>query len=151
MTRHLVLAALVAAALTSRAAADGSWIFRPSYYSHEPATGQRVNQFTAEKAPYVRVDPTYQQSSYRHIRGGLRVGDSYDYQHIVETWGRGEEIRPYGEWLYPFREGATPFGPWGNPQGPWSLPFSPWFNPYGFGFPMPFMSPWGAVPYRPAP
>lgn len=158
MRRHLVLASVWAAACTAQALAD-SWVFRPSYYSHDPATGQRVNQYHAEKAPYARIDPTYQQSMYRHVQTALSVGGSGDYQHWVETWGRGEYLRPYEEWLYPFREGATPFGPWGNPRGPWSLPYSPWFNPYGWALPYGLPYPYGPptvyrlpapVPYPPA-
>ena len=128
--------------------ARGDWIFRPSYFTHNPTNGERVTQFAPEKAPVVAVDPTYQQSGYRHVRGALEVGGSFDYDHIVETWGRGDSIRPYGEWEYPFREGATPFGPWGNPRGPWSLPYSPWFNPYGYAIP-PRGMPWNGVPYFP--
>lgn len=158
MRRHLVLASVWAAACTAQALAE-SWVFRPSYYSHDPSTGQRVNQYHAEKAPYARIDPTYQQSMYRHVQTALSVGGSGDYQHLVETWGRGEYLRPYEEWLYPFREGATPFGPWGNPRGPWSLPYSPWFNPYGWALPYGLPYPYGPptvyrlpapVPYPPA-
>jgi hypothetical protein len=160
MRRHLVLVVAVAATGTAYAAmAETSWIFRTSYYSHDPATGKRVNQFAPEKAAYVRTDPTYQQSVYRHSRSGFEVGGSYDYTHTVETWGQGESIRPYGEWLYPYRTGATPFGPWGNPQGPWTTPFGSWSNPYGLGrlpnpmmpvAPMPYAAPM-AAPQQAAP
>lgn len=93
----------------------------------------------------VAVDPTYMQSGYRHYRSSIRVGGSADHVHVVQTWGLGELIRPYGEWLYPFRAGATPFGPWGNPQGPWTTPFGSWINPYGLGqLPNP---PWFFPPY----
>ena len=145
MRRHIALAAVLAAAGLCTTA-EASWIFRPSHYSHRPETGERVNQFAPEKPAYATVDPTYQRSGYRHVRGALEVGGSFDYSHTVETWGQGENIRPYGEWLYPYRAGATPFGPWGNPQGPWSLPFSPWFNPYGFGMPP---APWAPLPAVP--
>jgi len=134
MRRHLVLVvALAATGRASLAAADSSWIFRPSYYTHDTATGERVAKFAAEKPAYVRTDPTYRESVYRQTRSGFQVGDAYDYMHTVQTWGQGEKIRPYGEWLYPYRAGATPFGPWGNPQGPWTTPFGSWVNPYGLG------------------
>ncbi len=158
MTRQLVLAAMLIGPWACQALADG-WVFRPSYYSHDPATGQRVHQYRPEKAPYARIDPTYQQSMYRHVQSALSVEGSADYQHFVETWGRGEYLRPYEEWQFPFREGATPFGPWGNPQGPWSLPYSPWFNPYGWALPYGLPYPYGPptvyrlpapVPYPPA-
>ncbi len=139
MTRHLLLAfALATGALVGTVAADsndpsGSWIFRPSQYSHNPETGARVTRYAAPAKPYFEGDPTYQQSAYRHTNSSLRVGGSADHLHVVETWGQGDSIRPYGEWLYPYRAGATPYGPWGNPQGPWTTPFGSWSNPYGLG------------------
>jgi hypothetical protein len=109
-----------------------SWIFRPSKYSHDPVSGQRVAQFAPPRAPVRRIDGTYRESGYRHIRSSLRGPDgSADRTHVVQTWGAGESIRPYGEWQRPFREGATPYGPWGNSQGPWTTPFESWDNPYG--------------------
>jgi len=109
-----------------------SWVFRQSRYSHDPATGRRVNQFAPKAPSLVAVDPNYLQSGYRHKRSTLRGADgSADRLHVVETWGAGDSIRPYGEWLFPYRAGATPYGPWGNPQGPWTAPFDSWVNPYG--------------------
>ena len=104
-----------------------SWIFRPGYYTHSPVTGQRVAQYEPEQPSIVPTDPTYQESGYRHQL--VQAGN--DRLNIVQTWGAGTAIRPYGEWEYPYRAGATPFGPWGNPQGPWTLPFDSWQNPYG--------------------
>lgn len=147
MRRHLYVLATVLVAFGSCATAEASWIFSSSHYSHDPATGQRTSQYAQPAAPYVRVDPTYLQSAYRHNRSSLRVGGSADHLHVVETWGMGEFIRPYGEWLRPFREGATPFGPWGNPQGPWTDPFGAWENPYGLGR-LPY-SPWTYGDYGP--
>lgn len=150
MKRHLVfLLALAAFSPAGAGASEASWIFRPSHYTHDPKSGERVTQYAKEAPAYKPDDSTYEQSAYRHSRSSLRVGDSYDYLHLVETWGRGETIRPYGEWLYPYRAGATPFGPWGNPQGPWTTPFGAWVNPYGLGqLPIPPWSPWGYAPNR---
>jgi len=133
MRRHLALALVLVWA--APVAAQTSWIFQPSHFSHDPQTGQRTAQYAPPPTPFYRDDPTYRQSAYRHNRISIRVGDSSDNLHLVETWGAGEFIRPYGEWLRPFREGATPFGPWGNPQGPWTTPFDSWVNPYGLGRP----------------
>ncbi len=118
---------------TAAWASGPSWIFRPSQYTHDPATGERVAQFAAPPLSLKPDDPSFERSAYRHSRSGFSVGGTFDYLHTVETWGRGESIRPYGEWLYPFRAGATPYGPWGNPQGPWTTPFGSWVNPYGLG------------------
>ncbi len=109
-----------------------SWVFRQGRYSHDPATGHRVDQFAPKAPSLADVDPHYVRSGYRHKRSTLRGADgSADRVHVVETWGAGDSIRPYGEWQYPYRAGATPYGPWGNPQGPWTMPFDSWANPYG--------------------
>lgn len=142
MRWHLVTAiALPAFALTLTLPARAeSWLFKPSTFSHDPATGARVNQYAANRPAYVLSDGTYLQSGYRHMRFGLQSGGSADRLHVVETWGAGEAIRPYGEWQFPYRAGATPYGPWGNPQGPWTMPYDSWVNPYGQ---------WNRYPYLP--
>ena len=135
MRRHLVLLAVFSAlAPAAVGQAADSWIFRATRYTHDPESGQRVSQYARKQPAYVRDDPTYVQSGYRHNRSTLRgIGGSVDRRHTVETWGEGEMIRPYGEWQRPFRAGATPYGPWGNAGGPWTLPFESWDNPYGLG------------------
>ena len=111
---------------------ESSWIFQPSYFSHDPDNGKRVAQYAPEPTSYARDDPTYLESGYRHYQMAIVGPDgSADRLHVVQTWGLGELIRPYGEWEFPYRAGATPYGPWGNPQGPWTLPFDSWQNPYG--------------------
>jgi len=134
MMRHLAFASTLAVGMLLVSTVEGDWAFKQSYYSHDLTSGQRVAQHSPGETPYARVEPNYQQSAYRHQR--IRIGGprgSADNIHIVETWGEGESIRPYGEWLRPYRAGATPYGPWGNPQGPWTLPFDSWVNPYGLG------------------
>ena len=151
MKRHLVILAAVAVlGPAPLARAESSWVFRPSYYSHDPATGERTAQFAPKAPSLAPVDPNYVRSGYRHKRSTLRGADgSADRMHLVETWGAGADIRPYGEWLFPYRAGATPYGPWGNPQGPWTAPFDSWVNPYGLLNHHPFFSypgPYGGSP-----
>jgi len=143
MIRQLVLAiVLPVIALVFAAPADAGWIFKRSTYSHDPVTGARIDQYAAKKPAFAPADPTYLQSGYRHIRSSIRgAHGSADRLHLVQTWGAGDAIRPYGEWQRPYRAGATPYGPWGNPQGPWTLPFESWYNPYGLG-----QIPWSARP-----
>ena len=118
--------------LVLTAAAEADWFFQPSRYTHEPASGQRVAQYTPEVTPYARDVSNFVESGYRHTRTSIRgAGGTADHTHVVQTWGQGELMRPYGEWQRPYRAGATPYGPWGNPQGPWTLPFDSWVNPYG--------------------
>jgi hypothetical protein len=141
MTRHIALLVVLAASASAGTAAASSWIFQPSYYSHSPETGQRVVQYQPEQPAIAPFDPTYQESGYRQSTASIRVGNSSDHIHVVQTWGQGENIRPYGEWLFPYRAGATPYGPWGNPQGPWTLPFDSWQNPFALGQMQ--QGPWG--------
>ena len=150
MKRHLACIAVLAALTTSGVKGEeSSWIFRPSYFSHTPETGQRVVQYQPEEPVIVRCDPTYQESGFSYSHSSVQVGQNEDHLHIVQTWGRGDAIRPYGEWEYPYRAGATPYGPWTNsqgawgyPQGPWGLRPNPWQNPYGPG-PSP-RTPWAS-------
>jgi hypothetical protein len=124
---HATFFLLIIFVVPAAPASDVSWVFGPGYYTHSPVTGQRVAQYEPERPSIVPTDPTYQESGYRHQV--IEAGN--DRLNLVQTWGAGTAIRPYGEWEYPFRAGATPFGPWGNPQGPWTLPFDSWRNPYG--------------------
>jgi hypothetical protein len=110
------------------------WIFLPSLYTHDPGTGRRVTQYQPIPPVYLPFDPTYQESGFHYTQQILRgPHGSVDALHMVQSWGEGYQIRPYGEWEYPYRAGATPYGPWGNPQGPWTLPFDSWQNPFAVG------------------
>jgi hypothetical protein len=153
MIRHFTLASIAAVGLLIAASgASADWAFKKSYFSHDPASGQRVARYAAGTTPYTTPEDNFKRSGYRHQRIRQRgPRGSADNLHLVETWGEGEFIRPYGEWLYPYRAGATPYGPWGNPNGPWTSPFGSWVNPYGLGrLPHP---PWphygGYPPYFP--
>ena len=126
---HAIFLVLSSFAVARAEASDVSWVFLPGYYTHSPLTGQRVAQYEPERPSCVPIDPTYQESGYRHQT--IHAGD--EWLNLVQTWGAGTAIRPYGESLYPYRPGATPYGPWGNPQGPWTLPYNSWQNPYAQG------------------
>jgi hypothetical protein len=150
MRRHLLtLLALLPLTLAVAANVHADWIFLASTYSHNPATGERVNQYAQPAPSYNLSDDTYVRSGFRHNHISIQAGGSQDHMHVVETWGRGEWIRPYGEWERPYRAGATPYGPWGNPQGPWTLPFDSWNNPYGLG--RYYGNPWGMMQQGPMP
>ena len=133
----------VSMAANASAVEGSSWVFQRSRFSHAPTTGKMVTQYAPKEPSYVPVDPTYRRSGYRHQRINWRgPSGSADRMHIVDTWGDGGSIRPYGEWQRPFRAGATPYGPWGNAQGPWTTPFESWSNPYGS---------WNRYPYYGSP
>ena len=130
--RHLALvAALPLVTLLGAAAADAGWTFNRSYFSHDPLSDTRVAQYAPPRTRYAPSESNSRQSGYRHIRSSIRVGGNADHLHIVETWGDGEWIRPYGEWQYPFRPGSTPWSPWMNPWGPRSGPMGSYDNRYG--------------------
>jgi hypothetical protein len=141
---HTIIFVLTAMIAPAAKASDVSWMFRPGYYTHSPVTGERVAQYEPERPSIIPTDPTYQESGYRHQV--IQLGT--DNLNIVQTWGAGTAIRPYGEWERPYRPGATPYGPWMTPY-----PYRAWPTPYGANRP-PYgydSNPYGQMPYGPGP
>lgn len=102
-------------ALTANLAAAADWLAAPSYYTHDPLTGQRVTQY-AEIGPYYYYHrPDFQRSSYRQFRSTIQAGNSADNMHIVEEYGN--PVRPYEEWRFPYRPYSVPYDQWGPPFG----------------------------------
>jgi hypothetical protein len=110
--RRLAIAILSFALLAARADAN-EWITAPSYYSHDPQTGERLQQYTPIGPFYIQPRGDYRRSGYRHMRSSIQVGGSSDNLHVVEEWGR--PVRPYGEWRFPFRPNSVPYDLWGPP------------------------------------
>ncbi len=113
MTR--ILASLLLAISITQAAAAGDWIFSPSTFSHDQATGQRVTQYAPIEPVIVPQRPDYKRSGIRQLRSTIRVNNSLDVYNVVDQYG--DNIRPYGEWLYPYRPYAVPYDGWGPPFG----------------------------------
>lgn len=130
----LVCAGVLLRALPVAAADD--WISLPSYFTHHPQTGQRVQQYAPIGPFYVYPRADFLSSGYHHTRSSIRIGGSADHYHLVEEWGR--PVRPYGEWQFPFRPYSVPYALWGPP----------WYGfGWGAGVPLPFAYyPWGAHP-----
>jgi hypothetical protein len=124
---HAIVFVLSTFFVPAAQASDVSWMFRPGYYTHSPITGQRVAQYEPERPSIIPTDPTYQESGYRHTY--VQLGQ--DHLNIVQTWGAGTAIRPYGEWDRPYRPGATPYGPWYYPSGPRTAPYPYWQDQSG--------------------
>ena len=124
-TRQLVLP-WIGLLWVAAGAAAGEWITIPSYYTHDPQSGQRVQQYTPIGPFYVKPREDYRRSGYRHTRSSIQVGASSDNLHIVEEWGR--PVRPYGEWRFPYRPNSVPYDLWGPPQAPFGFA-NPWFRP----------------------
>lgn len=115
--------------LSASSACGQNWLAEPSYFTHDRATGQRVNQYYQRTS--VIHTPSPYRSVYRHTRSSLQVGDSVDQYHSVERYG--EPVRPYGEWRFPYRPFSVPYPQWGPiyPGGGFGFPFVP--TPYGGG------------------
>lgn len=78
-------------AFANASTADGpSWIFRRSQYSHDPATGARVAQYSPIPAVEPLADPRAITSVYRRSRSELRGADgSADSYYQVQSYGNG--------------------------------------------------------------
>ena len=131
--RGYVLAACLCLIVSSAQAAD--WLTAPSFYSHDPTSGERVAQYSPIGPFYYAYRPDYLKSGYRHNRSSFQFSGSADNLHIVEEWGR--PVRPYEEWRFPYRPYAVPYDQWGPPfggLGPGSAvgPFGA-FNGGGYG------------------
>ncbi len=108
---------------------ESSWIFRPSYFSHHPATGERVAQYVPERTPFARFDPSYVESGYRQSSQNIITSDgSYDQQRTVQSWG----YAPYGGWGGYYGFGAPFYGPYG--YTPLGYPATSQ-TPFPFAFP----------------
>jgi hypothetical protein len=109
LTTAAVVAALAGSPSATAHAAD--WIFAPSYYTHDPHSGERVSQYTPIGPFYVYPRGDYLESGYTHTQSSLQVGDSIDNLHITSRWGA--PVRPYGEWQFPYRPYSVPYHLWG--------------------------------------
>jgi hypothetical protein len=137
--RHLFPALLgIAIFLASSYAYSANWLTAPSYYTHDPQSGERVQQYTPIGPFYVQHQNAVVRSGFRHTRSSLQVGRSADHLHIVEQWG--PPVQPYGEWRFPYRPYSVPYGLWGPP-----------FAGTGWGGGGAFVDPFGPGAVRPWP
>jgi len=109
-------------------AAAGDWITAPSYYTHDPISGERVTQYSPIGPFYTYPQASFTRGGYRNTRSSLQVGTSADHYHTTEQWGA--PVQPYGEWRFPFRPYSVPYDAWG-PQLYGGYPFGG--LPYGVG------------------
>ena len=132
---------LVCGAVAPGQAAE--WITAPSYYTHDPTTAERVNQYAQVGPFYYYQRGDYLQSGYRHNRSTFQFGGSADNLHIVEQWGA--PVVPYEHWRFPYRPYGSPYPDWGPPfgglggvgigVGGWFPPFTPPIEGGGGGWP----------------
>jgi hypothetical protein len=87
-----VVALLLALTHALPASAEGSesWIFRRSYYSHDPTESVRIGR------QYVGSSPAFSRPSGSYVRGGWRWqnapiiigGQMYDNYNYYEAWSQ---------------------------------------------------------------
>ncbi len=78
---------LVFAAQTISVQAADSWLFRQSYYSHNPVTQVRVGPQVSTGPIYTRPQGAYINSGYRNMRSTIQVGGQvYDFLNVWESW-----------------------------------------------------------------
>lgn len=111
--RSLLFALIVLVVARSATAVD--WLTAPSYYTHDPQTAERVNQYAEIGPYYYYYRPDFQRSGYRQFRSTIQAGNSADNMHIVEEYGN--PVRPYEEWRFPYRPYSVPYDAWGPPFG----------------------------------
>ena len=82
----IVLASLCLSGSATRCHAEESWIFKRSYYSHQPATVVEVGPQSPYGPIFTRPQGAYIRGGYRQLRvgGNLRAND--DYHYFYESW-----------------------------------------------------------------
>ena len=84
----LLLAATAIFAVTQRAPAQDSWIFQPSYYSHDPVTNVRIAEPAVHGGPYyTRPQGVFVRSGYRNLNNIIPMGRlGTDQLNYWESW-----------------------------------------------------------------
>ena len=124
-TTALILTATTMVITIGSNLSAADWLTAPSFYTHNPKTGKRMNQYS-RKGPFY-YPPSYgaRRRGYRHIRRSVQVGTSSDNYHVVEEFGG--PVRPYGEWRFPYRPYSVPYDYWGPPPPVFGV------SPYPYG------------------
>jgi hypothetical protein len=89
MKRICLAALLVAAAPCWCSAGDHapSWIFRPSYYSHDPVRPVEVGRRHAGGPLFTRPHGDYYAVGVRYLNSAIRVGPyTWDNVRLFESW-----------------------------------------------------------------
>jgi hypothetical protein len=86
MKRAFLGAVLALAGLAGSANAQ-SWIFQPSYYSHDPINPVRVQRQYSRGPQFSPSQGQYINSGYRLLRAQINVGGGvYDQINMWESW-----------------------------------------------------------------
>jgi hypothetical protein len=89
--RLSVLAVLAAAsffAIPSAALAGDNWVFKRSYYSHDPVTEVRIGRQFSTGPVFTRPQGQYVKSGYRYERSSTIIPgtNTFDTMNVFESW-----------------------------------------------------------------
>jgi hypothetical protein len=90
MKPHLLtLAALAAIGTTPQLASAESWLFRPSYYSHDPTTSVRIGRQYSVGPVFTRPTGGYVSGGWRWQNNRITIGGQiYDNYNYFESWAQ---------------------------------------------------------------
>jgi hypothetical protein len=64
-----------------------SWVFRQSYYSHDPVTEVRIGRQFSTGPVYTRPQGEYIKTGLRNLRSTIVTqGQTYDNLNVYESW-----------------------------------------------------------------
>ena len=88
MKSHLMkLVALAAIWAAPQFASAESWIFRPSYYSHDPVSKVRIGRQYAGGPVFTRPTGAYVRGGWRWQNAQINIGGQiYDNDNYFESW-----------------------------------------------------------------
>ena len=88
MKRFLLGAVLALASLAGSAQAQTpSWIFQPSYYSHDPISPVRIQRQYSRGPQFTPSVGQYVNSGYRMLRANINInGALYDQLNMWDSW-----------------------------------------------------------------
>ena len=83
------LIALVAMSAGAHIASAESWIFRHSYYSHDPTTNVRIGRQYSQGPVFTRPTGGYVSGGWRWQYAPIIIGGQmYDNYNYYESWGQ---------------------------------------------------------------
>lgn len=89
LVRIIALAAVLAC---PQLASAGSWIFRQSYYSHDPVSNVRIGRQYSQGPVFTRPTGGYFSGGWRWQNAPITIGGQmYDNYNYFESWGQQGE------------------------------------------------------------
>ncbi len=87
MKRFCYSLLLLAALAPCSSASAQNWIFRPSYYTHDPATDVRIGRQFSTGPVFTRSQGDYVKTGFRNVRSTITTqGQTYDNLQVWESW-----------------------------------------------------------------